>query len=133
MNVLMADTLLDTQLPGPAGAQVAAVPAVRVGELLIYPRPVIRHQDGVGPVELRLDLRRWLICLPGGASVPVECATVQAAVAAAETLRSDAQTGAISNYGPAELAKWAVWWCGHRQDAALLALGPGLSRSGGNP
>ena len=80
MNVLMADTLLDTQMPGPAGVEVAAVPAVRVGELLVYPRPVIRHAGGVEPAELVLDLRRWLISLPGQLSVPVECTSARAAV-----------------------------------------------------
>jgi len=120
----MADSLLDTQMAGPAGAEIAAVPAVQVGELLVYPRPTVRYVAGVEPAELVLDLRRWLISLPGQLSVPVECATVQAAVDAAEAFRSDAQSGAIGpSYSPAELAKWAAWWCSHRADAVPLDLG----------
>jgi hypothetical protein len=115
----MADTLLDTRMAGPGG-EVAAVPAVRVGELLVYPRPAVRYSAAVEPAELTLDLRRWLISLPGGVSVPVECASAQAAVEAAQAFRADAEAGAVGSYSPAELAKWAAWWCGHRQDAVPL-------------
>jgi len=118
VNVLMADSLLDTQMAGPAGAEIAAVPAVRVGELLVYPRPVVRHDAGVEPVELVLDLRRWLISLPGSLSVPIVCASAQAAIAAAQAFRDAAESGAIGpSYSPAELAKWAAWWCARRSDA----------------
>jgi hypothetical protein len=131
MKVLAADTLMDTRMPGPVGAEIAAVPAVAVGELLVYPRPVVQHgsgdRGGVEPVALVLDLRRWLISLPGGLSVPVECASVQAALDAADAFRADAERGAIGSYSPAELAKWAAWWCEHRDDAIELDLG-GASR-----
>lgn len=130
VNVLVADTLLDTQIPGPGGAEVAAVPAVQVGELLVYPRPAVRHVAGVEPAELVLNLRRWLISLPGGLSVPVECTSAQAAMDAAQAFRADAENGAIGSYSPAELARWATWWCGRRQDAVALAA---LPQPGGGP
>ena len=128
MNVLVADTLMDTQMPGPGGAEIAAVPAIQVGELLVYPRPAVRHTAGVEPAELVLDLRCWLISLPGGLSVPVECVSAQAAVDAAQAFRADAESGAVGSYSPAELAKWAAWWCGHRPDAAVLPAVSGGDR-----
>lgn len=124
MNVLLANTLLDARMPAPGG-EVASVPAVRVGELLVYPRPVLRYGTNVEPAELVLDLRRWLISLPGGISVPVECDSAQAAVDAAKAFRVDAENGAVGSYSPAELAKWAAWWCSHRGDAVELNLGGG--------
>ena len=127
MNVLAADTLLDARMPGPVGAEIVTVPAVAVGELLLYPRPVIQHGDGIEPVALVLDLRHWLISLPGGLSVPVECTSAQAAVDTADAFRADAERGAISSYSPGELAKWAAWWCAQRDDAIELNLG-GASR-----
>jgi hypothetical protein len=121
VNVLMADSLVDTQMTGPAGAEIAAVPAMRVGELLVYPRPAVRHTAaGVEPTELVLDLRRWLISLPGSLSVPVECTSAQAAIDAAQAFRAAADNGAIGSYSPAELAKWAAWWCSRRPDAVPL-------------
>lgn len=126
-TVLCADELLDTEMPGPDGGEIATVPAMRVGELLVYPRPVIRHGGDDTPIALVLDLRRWLISLPGQLCVPIECSSMQAAIETAEAFRSDSESGAIGNYSPAALAKWAAWWCAGRTNVAELHLG-GIAR-----
>jgi hypothetical protein len=122
--VLAANTLMDAQLAGPDGAEVIAVPARVVGELLAYPRPGVRRGETNQPVSLVLDLRRFLISAPGGLSVPMECFSAEAAVAAATALREAAERDAV-RYSPAALANWAGWWCTQRSDAALLVGGEG--------
>jgi hypothetical protein len=83
---------------------------------------VIRHgASGSEPTELALDLTCWQISLPGGLTVPLECRSSQAATDAAEAFRRDAETGAISSYSPAALARWATHWCSHRRDASPLS------------
>jgi len=127
-QVLIGNTLIDVQVTGAVGVEVATVPALRVGELLLFPRPVVQHDTSGLPTELVLDLRRWLLSLPDGLYVPVECDSSAAAVDAARAFREDAETGAISSYSPAQLGKWAAWWCEHRPDAAELDLAPGGTR-----
>uniref|UniRef100_UPI003F49A7CB hypothetical protein n=1 Tax=Actinokineospora sp. CA-119265 TaxID=3239890 RepID=UPI003F49A7CB len=119
MTVLPGDVLVDAGVRTVLGdTEIAAVPALRLGELRVYPRPCVRHDEAGGASAIVLDLRCWLISVPGGA-VPLECTSSTAAVRAAEVLRKDIGRQATS-YNAAELAHWAAWWCGCNSDAVLL-------------
>lgn len=118
-TVLPGHTLVDLLIPGPSIDAFVAVPAVRVGELLLFPYPSVRQDAAGHAASIELDLRRWLIRLPGGLALPIECADSHAAEAAAAAFRADCETGAVGSYSPAELHKWATWWCAHHPETAV--------------
>lgn len=119
-NVLPSTTLLDAQLPGPHGAELASCPSYWIGELALYPRPTIHHTDDGQPVAVVLDLRRWLISHPGGHCVPIECTSIQAATVAADQFARDEQAARVVGTDPDSLQQWARWWADQHPDTALL-------------
>lgn len=123
-NVLFATTLLDTQLPVPGGVEIVSTPAMRVGELLVYPRPRVCHDEHGRPTQVLLDLGCWLISLPGSVSVPMECAGPQAVLQAADVLADDLDRRALDAGSPADLISWVAQWCARRTDATALPTGP---------
>ena len=129
-TVLFGDRLLDTQLPVAGGVEIVSTPAMAVGGLLVYPRPRVSHDESGRPTLVVLDLGCWLISLPGSVSLPMECASPQAVLQAADVLADNLDRRIVDIDSPADLSAWVASWCARHTDATPLPTGPiSLERS----
>ena len=110
-RVLPADVVMDAVVSSKWSTDVAAVPATRVDDLLLFPWPMLSRDEHGRVVQVVLDLTRWLISHPDGVCLPVVLADVESARACAEQCAADR---------PADLRDWASWWCRTHDDHAVL-------------